>query len=224
MGSDANMRSYPSTTSTAPPIVPVTETTSSASHTSTPFLFFSCISTFVVTLFSLQRMGRWIRRRPAMEHRCDVGGRKVLRTGMHRRGRADAVLENMRRMDVYVRSIDLGGYRLYERMMAGRVFAMLLRPRNPKYMKYFKIKLPANRPFTGLKWGTFGLVTREAGILKAEQIEAARMALTRTLKKKAKIWTIPHPNKSYTKKPAETRMGKGHWCCHISQESHLCDV
>ena len=123
---------------------------------------------------------------------------------------------------MYVRSISLGRY-LYETMIAGRVFAMLLRPRNPKFEKYFKIQLPANRPFTGLKFGTFGLVAKKAGILKAEQIEAARMAMTRTLKKKAKIWTIPVPNKSYTKKPAETRMGKGPSSCHINSGSHLCD-
>lgn len=76
-------------------------------------------------------------------------------------------------------------------------------------MKYHKIKLPANKPFEGLKRGTFALVTKEAGILKAEQIEAARMAMQRILKKQAKMWTIPTCNKSYTKKPAETRMGKG---------------
>ena len=90
-----------------------------------------------------------------------------------------------------------------------RVFAMLLRPKKPKFMKYHKIQLPANKPFTGLKRGTFALATTEAGILKAEQIEAARMAMQRVLKRKAKLWTVPVANKSYTKKPAETRMGKG---------------
>lgn len=94
-------------------------------------------------------------------------------------------------------------------MMYGRIFALLLRPNNPKFMKYHRIKSRPNRPFKGLKYGVFGLVTKEAGILKAEQIESARMALQRELKRKAKLWTLVFPSISYTKKPAETRMGKG---------------
>ena len=60
-----------------------------------------------------------------------------------------------------------------------------------------------------LSFGDFGLKAIDRGWLTAIQLEAARVALTRHVKRGGKIWTRVFPDKSYTKKPAETRMGKG---------------
>ena len=60
-----------------------------------------------------------------------------------------------------------------------------------------------------LAFGDFGLKSIDRGWLTAIQIEAARVALTRQVKRGGKIWLRVFPDKSYTKKPAETRMGKG---------------
>ncbi|MEO0230610.1 MAG: 50S ribosomal protein L16 [candidate division WOR-3 bacterium] len=60
-----------------------------------------------------------------------------------------------------------------------------------------------------LAFGEYGLKTLEAHWLTANQIEAARMAISRYLKKGGKLWVRVFPDKPVTKKPAETRMGKG---------------
>ncbi|MDI6851524.1 MAG: 50S ribosomal protein L16 [bacterium] len=60
-----------------------------------------------------------------------------------------------------------------------------------------------------LAFGEYGLKTLEAHWLTANQIEAARMAISRYLKKGGKLWVRIFPDKPVTKKPAETRMGKG---------------
>ncbi|HOK23172.1 MAG TPA: 50S ribosomal protein L16 [Candidatus Hydrothermia bacterium] len=60
-----------------------------------------------------------------------------------------------------------------------------------------------------LAFGEFGLKTMEADWLTANQIESARMAISRYLKKGGKLWVRVFPDKPFTKKPAETRMGKG---------------
>ena len=60
-----------------------------------------------------------------------------------------------------------------------------------------------------LSFGDFGLKAIDRGWLTAIQLEAARVALTRHVKRGGKIWTRVFPDKAYTKKPAETRMGKG---------------
>ena len=57
--------------------------------------------------------------------------------------------------------------------------------------------------------GEYGLQALEAGLITANQIEAARVALTRSTKRGGKVWIKIFPNKPITKKPAETRMGKG---------------
>ena len=57
--------------------------------------------------------------------------------------------------------------------------------------------------------GEYGLQTLEAGLITANQIESARVALTRYIKRGGKVWIKIFPNKPITKKPAETRMGKG---------------
>jgi len=60
-----------------------------------------------------------------------------------------------------------------------------------------------------LEFGDFGLQATECGFMSARQIEAARIAITRHAKKGGKIWIRVFPDKPITKKPAETRMGKG---------------
>jgi large subunit ribosomal protein L16 len=60
-----------------------------------------------------------------------------------------------------------------------------------------------------VQFGDFGLKSLEAGWLTNRQIEAARIAMTRKIKRGGKVWINIFPDKPYTKKPAETRMGKG---------------
>ncbi len=60
-----------------------------------------------------------------------------------------------------------------------------------------------------LSFGDFGLKALERGLITAREIEAARVALTRHVKRGGKIWVRIFPDKPMTKKPAETRMGKG---------------
>ena len=60
-----------------------------------------------------------------------------------------------------------------------------------------------------MAFGTFGLKALECGYLTSQQIEAARIAMTRYVKRGGKIWIRVFPDKPFTRKPAETRMGKG---------------
>src|SRR3989440_9706325 len=62
---------------------------------------------------------------------------------------------------------------------------------------------------TNLDFGDYGLQALENCWMTANQIEAARIAMTRAVKRGGKIWVRIFPDKPYTKKPAETRMGKG---------------
>ena len=60
-----------------------------------------------------------------------------------------------------------------------------------------------------IAYGQYGLVSEEAGWIKSNQIEAARIAMTRFIKRGGKVWIDIFPHKPITKKPAETRMGSG---------------
>ena len=60
-----------------------------------------------------------------------------------------------------------------------------------------------------VSFGDFGLKALEPGYVTARQIEAARIAITRHVKRGGKVWIRIFPDKPFTKKPAETRMGKG---------------
>lgn len=86
----------------------------------------------------------------------------------------------------------------------------MLMPRKVKYRKPQKgrMKGSASRG-TEVSFGDFGLQALECGFLTSRQIEAARRAMTRYIKRGGKIWIRVFPHKSLTKKPAETRMGKG---------------
>jgi large subunit ribosomal protein L16 len=62
---------------------------------------------------------------------------------------------------------------------------------------------------TGLSFGEYGIQALEPGWLTARQIEAARIAMTRAIRRGGKVWINVFPDKPVTKKPAETRMGSG---------------
>jgi large subunit ribosomal protein L16 len=62
---------------------------------------------------------------------------------------------------------------------------------------------------TNVQFGDYGLKAMEAGWLTNRQIEAARIAMTRKIKRGGKVWINVFPDKPFTKKPAETRMGSG---------------
>jgi large subunit ribosomal protein L16 len=87
---------------------------------------------------------------------------------------------------------------------------MVLAPARTKYRKQQKGTLPgkATRGNT-LVFGEFGLQSLTRGPLTGAQIEAARIAISRHLKRKGKLWIRVFPHKPITKKPAETRMGHG---------------
>ena len=87
---------------------------------------------------------------------------------------------------------------------------MPLMPKRVKYRKQHRgrrtgIATRGNH----LAFGEYGLKAQECGWLTAIQLEAARVALTRHVKRGGKVWLRIFPDKAYTKKPAETRMGKG---------------
>jgi large subunit ribosomal protein L16 len=86
----------------------------------------------------------------------------------------------------------------------------MLTPKKVKYRKQQRGKRRglAHRGST-LSFGTFGLKALECGWLGTRQIEAARIAMTRYIKRGGKIWIRVFPDKPITKKPAETRMGSG---------------
>jgi large subunit ribosomal protein L16 len=86
----------------------------------------------------------------------------------------------------------------------------MLMPKKVKYRKQQRGRM------TGMAWrgsslsfGDYGLKAMECGWITSRQIEAARIAMTRFIKRGGKVWIRVFPDKPITKKPAETRMGKG---------------
>lgn len=83
----------------------------------------------------------------------------------------------------------------------------------PKRVKFRKTQKGNRRGKAGrgflVSFGSFGLKAMEAAWITDRQIEAARIALTRYMKRDGKVWIRIFPDKPVTKKPAETRMGKG---------------
>lgn len=97
----------------------------------------------------------------------------------------------------------------------------MLQPKRVKYRKVQKgrIKGLANRG-SELSFGSFGLKAQESGRITDRQIEAARIAVTRAMKREGKVWINIFPDKPITSKPLGTRMGKGkgaldHWVAVI---------
>lgn len=93
----------------------------------------------------------------------------------------------------------------------------MLSPKKVKHRKVFKGKVrgKAHRGST-ISFGEYALKAVESGKLTSQQIESARIAINRKIKRGGKVWIRVFPDKPITKKPAETRMGKGkgapdHW-------------
>jgi len=93
----------------------------------------------------------------------------------------------------------------------------MLQPKRTKYRKQHKMKMKGNATRGHeLAFGSFGIKAMEGVWMTARQIEAARIAVTRFMKREGQIWIRIFPDKPITKKPAEVRMGKGkgapeHW-------------
>jgi len=100
---------------------------------------------------------------------------------------------------------------------------MLLMPRRVKFRKAQKGKTRgvATRG-ERLIFGEFGLKALENGLIRSNHMEASRIVVARKLHGAGKLWIKVFPSKSVTKKPAETRMGKGkgeldHWVCPVKR-------
>jgi len=86
----------------------------------------------------------------------------------------------------------------------------MLQPKKVKYRKCQKRRLRGKaRRGNVVSFGDFGLQATDTGFISARQIEAARIAMTRHIKRGGKVWIRVFPDKPISKKPAETRMGKG---------------
>ena len=86
----------------------------------------------------------------------------------------------------------------------------MLMPKKTKYRKSFKGRRRGMaRGGTEVSFGDFGLQALEASYITSRQIEAARITITRTMKRGGKVWINIFPHKPITRKPAEVRMGSG---------------
>lgn len=86
----------------------------------------------------------------------------------------------------------------------------MLQPKRTKYRKMQKGRMKGNAGRGNrLFYGTFGIKSMDSNFLTARQIEAARIAATRYMKREGSLWIMIFPDKPITKKPLEVRMGKG---------------
>ena len=86
----------------------------------------------------------------------------------------------------------------------------MLMPKRTKHRKTFRIRYDGKaKGNTELHFGEYGLMAKEGAWITANQIEAARISMTRYMKRGGKVWINIFPNLSLTKKPLETRQGKG---------------
>lgn len=106
----------------------------------------------------------------------------------------------------------------------------MLMPKRTKFRKQQKGRFAGlSKGATFVDFGEFGMQTLERGWITSRQIEACRVAINRYLKRKGKVWIRVFPDKSVTKKPAETRMGKGkgapdHWVAVVRPGRILFEV
>ena len=97
----------------------------------------------------------------------------------------------------------------------------MLQPKKTKYRKAHKGRIKGvATSATTLNYGTYGLKALEAERVTARQIEAARVAMTRFMKRAGRVWVRIFPDVPVSKKPAEVRMGKGkgsveYWACRV---------
>ena len=98
----------------------------------------------------------------------------------------------------------------------------MLQPKKTKYRKQQKGRMKGNaQRGHELAFGSFGIKSLESYWITARQIEAARVAVTRYMKREGQIWIRIFPDKPVTSKPAEVRMGKGkgavsHWAAPVT--------
>ena len=97
----------------------------------------------------------------------------------------------------------------------------MLMPKKVKYRKQQRGRM-RGKAYRGceVNFGQYGLQALEVGYVTDRQIEAARISMTRKIKRAGRVWIRIFPDKPVTKKPAETRMGKGkggpdHWVCVV---------
>src|SRR5919108_3428115 len=97
----------------------------------------------------------------------------------------------------------------------------MLQPKRTKFRKAFKGRIPGNaKGGTELNFGAFGLKAMEPERVTARQIEAARRAISRHIKRTGRMWIRVFPDVPVSKKPTEVRMGKGKgtpelWVCRV---------
>tara|TARA_B100000678_G_C18068105_1_gene445519 strand:- start:300 stop:704 length:405 start_codon:yes stop_codon:yes gene_type:complete len=106
----------------------------------------------------------------------------------------------------------------------------MLQPTRTKYRKAHKGRIHGyGSRCTTLNYGTYGLKALEPDRIISNQIEAARVALTRYMKRTGKVWSRVFPNIPVSKKPTEVRMGKGkgapeYWVCRVKPGRILFEV
>jgi len=106
----------------------------------------------------------------------------------------------------------------------------MLMPKKVKHRKQMKGRMTGTATRgSEISFGEYGLKTLEPGWITDRQIEAARIAMTRHVKRGGKIWIRMFPDKPITKKPAETRMGKGkgapdHWVAVVKPGRILYEI
>ena len=106
----------------------------------------------------------------------------------------------------------------------------MLMPKKVKHRKQMKGRMTGTaQRGAEISFGEYGLKTQEPGWITDRQIEAARIAMTRHVKRGGKIWIRMFPDKPITKKPAETRMGKGkgapdHWVAVVKPGRILYEI
>ncbi|MBV9567601.1 MAG: 50S ribosomal protein L16 [Hyphomicrobiales bacterium] len=97
----------------------------------------------------------------------------------------------------------------------------MLQPKKTKFRKQHKGRIHgASKGGTQLNFGQYGLKALEPERVTARQIEAARRAITREMKRAGRVWIMVFPDVPVSKKPIEVRMGKGKgapefWCCRV---------
>ena len=103
-----------------------------------------------------------------------------------------------------------GGRRRRSRRPARRRWSLMLMPKRVKHRKQMRGRMRGNtKGGSTVAFGEYGLKSLDRGWITNRQIEAARVAMTRKIKRGGKVWINVFPDKPYTKKPAETRMGSG---------------
>ena len=106
----------------------------------------------------------------------------------------------------------------------------MLQPKRTKYRKAHKGRIHGTATRCNLlNYGAFGLKAVQPERIISKQIEAARVALTRYMKRQGKVWTRMFPNIPVSKKPVEVRMGKGkgspeYWACRVKPGRILFEV